>query len=1078
MSNYTTYFSFTGKLKHRVKNFVLILCLLQGLQFLFTNQVASQWIWQNPLPQGNALQGVSFFDESNIFVCGGAGTSMKTTDGGNTWSYDPYGTSPYFYLYQVVAMGQNTAIAAGANSQGPPTVNTGILKTTDGGVTWVTIHSSLTAILYNIAFVDANTGIAVGIGMSGSVILRTTNGGENWTAQTSGTSVPLYGASFIDGNTGTVVGVGGTILKTTNGGENWTSQTSGTTSQFWSVHFTDANTGTAVGAGGTIRRTTNGGNNWISQVSGVTHTLYSVAFTNQNNGIIVGMGNILTTTNGGDTWITNTQITESLFNIDFLDANTGIAVGDIGTIVKTTDGGQNWEYKTGGPAPEYRGAFFTTRSTGVLVGSEGVITRTTNGGQNWVSQESGTTNLLSGIFFTGINTGIAVGALGTIIVTTDGGSTWSPQASGVAVTLSDIFFINASTGTIVGNTGTIIKTTDGGASWFPQTSGLTQSLNDVFFVNANTGIIVGNQGRILRTTNGGNNWTSQTNGSPNLNQVCFTDENNGTAVGNSGRILRTTNGGLSWTAQTSGISLPLNAVYFTDANTGFVAGNAGTIIKTTNGGTNWVVQPSRATTLLIDIFCTDANNAIAIGGGGTILRIESPPSNSNYGSNSQAGDNQYFFANSTPEASGAPSQPEFIWRDTTGSIDLYANGSNQAPGIFTGTNDNGRWDLLTQLGGGNIRFFGSDYTNFYVGTNGIIGFNAFNATASQPPFSGLNQSDITEAVFPLWMDMNVDYAGVSGRRISYKVTASELIVTYTRIPVYSSSSTNDPDRYISFQAIIKFNNGTPAQNSLIFLSYNYDETGPLFVSEYNAGTLSPHLIGLQKNNDIEQFIQYRFRNVLTVPADGPLFGSNLTLATGPDADVLPVELVSFTASVNNRNVQLTWATVSEINNAGFDIEKMPIANGQSAWEKIGFVNGNGTVNEMKNFSYTDNNVQSGKYNYRLKQIDYNGNYEYFNLPNEVTVGVPAKYDLSQNYPNPFNPVTKINFDLPVDSKVTMKMFDIMGREVATLLNEVRQAGYHTVIFDAGNFASGVYFYKIIAGAEKQFMMTKKMMIIK
>ena len=148
--------------------------------------------------------------------------------------------------------------------------------------------------------------------------------------------------------------------------------------------------------------------------------------------------------------------------------------------------------------------------------------------------------------------------------------------------------------------------------------------------------------------------------------------------------------------------------------------------------------------------------------------------------------------------------------------------------------------------------------------------------------------------------------------------------------------------------------------------------------------------------------------------------------------VLPVELSSFTSNINNRDVTLNWSTSSEVNNSGFDIERS--SNG--TWSKVGNVTGNGTSTVGHNYSYTDRNLASGNYSYRLKQVDYNGNFEYHNLSNEVIVGVPVNYDLSQNYPNPFNPSTSINFDLPIDGKVSLKLYDMNGREVMTLLNEV------------------------------------------
>lgn len=107
---------------------------------------------------------------------------------------------------------------------------------------------------------------------------------------------------------------------------------------------------------------------------------------------------------------------------------------------------------------------------------------------------------------------------------------------------------------------------------------------------------------------------------------------------------------------------------------------------------------------------------------------------------------------------------------------------------------------------------------------------------------------------------------------------------------------------------------------------------------------------------------------------------------------------------------LNWSTSSETNNYGFDIERSLI---NTEWNKIGFVSGNGTSSSINNYLFEDKNLNSGKYKYRLRQVDYNGNYEYYNLTNEVVIGTPDKFSLKQNYPNPFNPSTKIEFDIPL-----------------------------------------------------------------
>ena len=191
----------------------------------------------------------------------------------------------------------------------------------------------------------------------------------------------------------------------------------------------------------------------------------------------------------------------------------------------------------------------------------------------------------------------------------------------------------------------------------------------------------------------------------------------------------------------------------------------------------------------------------------------------------------------------------------------------------------------------------------------------------------------------------------------------------------------------------------------------------------------------------------------------------------------PVNLTALVSSVSGRNAILNWSTSTELNNSGFEIQRA-IENGKwkmENWNKIGFVSGGGTTNEPREYSFTDRNLETGKYKYRLKQLDFNGNFEYFELAETVSIGIPDKYDLSQNYPNPFNPVTTINYDLPSDGIVTIKVYDILGRELKTLVNEMKTAGYHKIKFNAADFASGAYFYRMTAG---NFAAVKKFVVLK
>ena len=207
------------------------------------------------------------------------------------------------------------------------------------------------------------------------------------------------------------------------------------------------------------------------------------------------------------------------------------------------------------------------------------------------------------------------------------------------------------------------------------------------------------------------------------------------------------------------------------------------------------------------------------------------------------------------------------------------------------------------------------------------------------------------------------------------------------------------------------------------------------------------------------------------------------LTAADDPSLLPVELTSFNASVLNNTVILNWQTATEVNNYGFEVERSVISNlpaGRQAevrnlsWKKIGFVNGNGNSNSPKEYSFVDNKLSTGKYSYRLKQIDNDGQFEYSKTI-EVDLGTPDKFELSQNYPNPFNPTTKINWQSPVSSWQTLKVYNLLGKEVVTLVNENREAGTYEIDFNASNLPSGVYVYKLQAGS---FTQTRKMTLIK
>jgi len=193
---------------------------------------------------------------------------------------------------------------------------------------------------------------------------------------------------------------------------------------------------------------------------------------------------------------------------------------------------------------------------------------------------------------------------------------------------------------------------------------------------------------------------------------------------------------------------------------------------------------------------------------------------------------------------------------------------------------------------------------------------------------------------------------------------------------------------------------------------------------------------------------------------------------------LPVELTSFSASAQNKTVNLTWQTATEVNNYGFEVERVKDFGDKvsmvSVWEKVGFVYGAGNSNSPKEYSFTDKSATSGKYLYRLKQLDNDGQYTY-SKEVQVDLGTPTAFALEQNYPNPFNPTTSMQYSVSNKQFVTIKVFDMLGREVAILVNGEKEPGTYTAEFATTGLASGTYIYRMQAG---EFVQTKKMVILK
>lgn len=209
-----------------------------------------------------------------------------------------------------------------------------------------------------------------------------------------------------------------------------------------------------------------------------------------------------------------------------------------------------------------------------------------------------------------------------------------------------------------------------------------------------------------------------------------------------------------------------------------------------------------------------------------------------------------------------------------------------------------------------------------------------------------------------------------------------------------------------------------------------------------------------------------------------LNGNKLYVNGSEYSGPLPVELVSFSAAINDTEVILNWLTATEVNNYGFEIERKnpplnPLQGGD--FETVGFVEGHGNSNSQKEYNFTDSEIKSaGTYSYRLKQIDNDGAYE-FSKAIEVNFGTPINFELNQNYPNPFNPSTTISFNLPKSGEATLKVYNLIGEEIKTLAEGYMEAGVYTVNFNAEGLPSGMYIYRMSTPGNTQ---VRKMILMK
>jgi photosystem II stability/assembly factor-like uncharacterized protein len=346
---------------------------------------------------------------------------------------------------------------------------------------------------------------------------------------------------------------------------------------------------------------------------------------NANTAIAVGdLGTILRTTNGGSTWNVDFNaagIVDQLFAVQFVSDSIGWVAGESGRIMKTTNGGLTWIIENAVVPYDLYAISFISQTTGWACGFQGTMLKTTDGGTTWTIENSTTGSTLYSLFFSSATNGWAAGVNGTIARTTDGGATWSHQTIATNQPLFSVAFTSPLVGFTVGAFGLIYKTTNGGTSWAPVVSGTNLSLYGLQFTSTLNGWACGEYGSVIRTTNGGASWLAQM--TPTYNDLFsprFVSSTTGWAVGDLGTILRTTDGGTTWISQSNGVKELISAISFPGVTTGYAVGDVGTIVSTTDAGMTWNPLNSGTFQNLYGVYFLNTTTGFAVGDSANILK--------------------------------------------------------------------------------------------------------------------------------------------------------------------------------------------------------------------------------------------------------------------------------------------------------------------------------------------------------------------------------------------------------------------------------------------------------------------------
>ena len=623
-----------------IKRYILLAIWTIAFSPLVLN---SQWIWQNPLPQGNSILNLNFLNEDIGLVVGNNGTILKTIDAGTTWITKESGTD--LNLTSIHMSTNYIGFAVGGNIFSEDSLSI-ILKTTNGGNNWnIVYQDSLGA--YSSVYCASDDSIFVA-GKNG-IILRSVDGGNNWISLTTGLSTNIKQVEFPSTSTGYAIADESEVIKTSDGGLSWEqlniNQTS--TVNLESMSFPTESIGFILvydSGPGFVLKTIDGGVSWFN-IKSISVTPYSIDFCSPDIGYVTAAGHDYITFDGGQNWNSVNSLSYWGAQVDIINSDVAYATlgkqsiqGRNPSICKTINGGSNWDVLTSLITygninnivfPNNNIGYALSRSMGscdilktydgynweivlsqetrindiyvlnennIYFASEyydtidenvGLFGKSHDGGTSWEISDLGTTIIPESLHFTSNTTGFLLSSDG-LYKTDDEGQNWNKVHSDTLMWPITVYFSSSNNGYILEKStdyshSLLLRSVDGGNTWNHCKQFDSQYLRSIFFLNETTGYVITSNytdSFLYYTNDGGDSWNTDTIKGFDLNNIYFNNDTVGYLVGSSGEILHTKDGGENWIINTMVTDNPLFGVYFKDNETGYVTGYRGTILYT------------------------------------------------------------------------------------------------------------------------------------------------------------------------------------------------------------------------------------------------------------------------------------------------------------------------------------------------------------------------------------------------------------------------------------------------------------------------------------------------------------------